>query len=206
MLVVLTIVATLLLCWLVDNGFEKIFRNKPQHVSGKSVRLNKYYGAARASWKEWKKKHNVEDENEGENTNENEDENIVTDTLLTKILLGVYGCIPAYDINFKKGISIFGGLQNLTVTGDAIWKLNKDGSLAKKTLFYVLQNEKLKDDLQAYAKNHNIPFMKAVDMYFFGLGDFCIRWNAEKKAAGAAENAREEIAKEDDAIRMPRWE
>jgi hypothetical protein len=44
MLVVLTIVATLLLCWLIDKGFEKIFRNKPQHVSGKSVRLNKYYG------------------------------------------------------------------------------------------------------------------------------------------------------------------
>ena len=44
MLVVLTIVITLLLCWLIDKGFEKIFRSKPQHVSGKSVRLNKYYG------------------------------------------------------------------------------------------------------------------------------------------------------------------
>ncbi len=44
MIVVLVIVSTLLLCWLVDKGFEKIFRNKPQHVSGKSVRLNKYYG------------------------------------------------------------------------------------------------------------------------------------------------------------------
>lgn len=44
MIVVLVIAGTLLLCWLVDKGFEKIFRNKPQHVSGKSVRLNKYYG------------------------------------------------------------------------------------------------------------------------------------------------------------------
>jgi hypothetical protein len=44
MLVVLVIAGTLLLCWLVDKGFEKLFRNKPQHVSGKSVRLNKYYG------------------------------------------------------------------------------------------------------------------------------------------------------------------
>ena len=44
MLVVLVIAATLLLCWLIDKGFEKLFRNKPQHVSGKSVRLNKYYG------------------------------------------------------------------------------------------------------------------------------------------------------------------
>lgn len=44
MIVVLVIAGTLLLCWLIDKGFEKIFRNKPQHVSGKSVRLNKYYG------------------------------------------------------------------------------------------------------------------------------------------------------------------
>lgn len=44
MLVVFVIAGTLLLCWLVDKGFEKVFRGKPQHVSGKSVRLNKYYG------------------------------------------------------------------------------------------------------------------------------------------------------------------
>jgi len=43
MTIVLVIAGTLLLCWLVDKGFEKIFRSKPQHVSGKSVRLNKYY-------------------------------------------------------------------------------------------------------------------------------------------------------------------
>lgn len=44
MIVVLTIAGTFLLCWLIDKGFEKVFRGKPQHVSGKSVRLNKYYG------------------------------------------------------------------------------------------------------------------------------------------------------------------
>lgn len=43
MAVVLVIAGTLLLCWLIDKGFEKVFRGKPQHVSGKSVRLNKYY-------------------------------------------------------------------------------------------------------------------------------------------------------------------
>lgn len=35
---------TLLLCWLVDKLFTKLFRSKPQHLSGKAVRLNKYYG------------------------------------------------------------------------------------------------------------------------------------------------------------------
>lgn len=44
--IVLVAVGTLLLCWLVDKGFTKIFRSKPQHMSGKSVRLNKLYGAA----------------------------------------------------------------------------------------------------------------------------------------------------------------
>lgn len=44
--VVLVVVGTLLVCWLADKGFTKIFRSKPQHKSGKSVRLNKLYGAA----------------------------------------------------------------------------------------------------------------------------------------------------------------
>jgi hypothetical protein len=27
----------------------------------------------------------------------------VTDTLVTKILLGVFGCVPAYDTDFRRG-------------------------------------------------------------------------------------------------------
>ena len=41
--ILLLIGATFLLCWLVDKGFHKLFRSKPQHVSGKAVRLSKYY-------------------------------------------------------------------------------------------------------------------------------------------------------------------
>ena len=33
------------ICFLVDKGFTKIFRNKSQHYSGLSVRLSKKYGA-----------------------------------------------------------------------------------------------------------------------------------------------------------------
>ena len=33
------------LCFLVDKGFTKLFRNQAQHYSGKAVRLNKKYGA-----------------------------------------------------------------------------------------------------------------------------------------------------------------
>ena len=32
-------------CFLVDKGFTKLFRNQAQHHSGKAVRLNKKYGA-----------------------------------------------------------------------------------------------------------------------------------------------------------------
>jgi len=42
--IVLVVAGTFLLCWLADKGFTKLFRSEPQHMSGKSVRLNKYYG------------------------------------------------------------------------------------------------------------------------------------------------------------------
>lgn len=41
--VLLVIGITFLLCWLADKFYVKVFRSKPQHMSGKAVRLNKYY-------------------------------------------------------------------------------------------------------------------------------------------------------------------
>ncbi len=161
---------------------------KKEENEGIYCRLNQYYGAARASWINGKKNHAADDADK--------DKEIATDTLLTKILLGVYGCIPAYDVNFKKGISCFAGIQSLTPTGDAIWIKGKNTLRGKNTLFYVLQNKKLTEDLKAYDEKHNIPFMKAVDMYFFGLGDLCFTMNAAKKAAGKAETAQSEISGE----------
>lgn len=43
---VIIIAATFLLCWGADKLFTKLFRSKPQHASGQSVRLNKYYAIA----------------------------------------------------------------------------------------------------------------------------------------------------------------
>ncbi len=40
---IIIIVLTFFLCWLVDKGFSKLFRSQPQHVSGKAVRLGKFY-------------------------------------------------------------------------------------------------------------------------------------------------------------------
>lgn len=38
------IILTFALCFGLDKGFTKLFRSQPQHLSGKAVRLHKYYG------------------------------------------------------------------------------------------------------------------------------------------------------------------
>lgn len=93
---------------------------------------------------------------------------IPSDTLISKILLGVYGCIPAYDQNFKKGISCWNGQQTLTRTGSAIYGSNRKKI---KSLNQILENQVLYEELYSYWKNHpRYTFMKVVDMYFYGLG------------------------------------
>lgn len=88
-----------------------------------------------------------------------------SDTLLTKILLGVYGCVPAYDRYFKDGIGFFGKQKLLKADGKAIC----DGG---KALCTLLTDGRLKQELDEYWQKHKdeYTFMKVVDMYFFSLG------------------------------------
>lgn len=44
-IVILVCAAVFGICFLIDRGFTKLFRNQQQHKSGKAVRLNKKYGA-----------------------------------------------------------------------------------------------------------------------------------------------------------------
>lgn len=44
MAVFVVILVTFALCFGLDKVFTKLFRSQPQHMSGKSVRLHKYYG------------------------------------------------------------------------------------------------------------------------------------------------------------------
>ena len=143
-----------------NHYWELLFREDPSSHEKDGIyrRLYKYYGKSRAAWAAWKK-------NSGEASSKDE---ITTDTLITKILMGVYACIPAYDINFKKGIDFFGGCTTLKPNGKAI--LNIDENEPKFSLLYILQNEKLRKDLKEYADEKHFPFMKVVDMFFFGLG------------------------------------
>ena len=91
-----------------------------------------------------------------------------SDTLITKILLGVYGCIPAYDTYVKKGLSLFGAQQSLNEKGIAVFG---DG-VKRKSLSALLYGTTLASEIEFYRKKHSdYTFMKLADMFFFELGE-----------------------------------
>lgn len=79
-----------------------------------------------------------------------------TKTLVTKILLGVYGCIPAYDVNVYKALKLFCISSNKFETLiDAI----------KSDPQFIAQ---CKEAQQAYP---HFTFMKIVDMFLWETGN-----------------------------------
>ena len=115
--------------------------------------------------------------------------NSESDTLITKILLGVYGCIPAYDTYVKKGLSLFGARQTLKCDGAAVFK--KHGNL--KSLWDLLWDDanagtKLCEEIEKYRKSHSAyTFMKLVDMYFFKFAEL-VKNESEDKVKKAIAN------------------
>ena len=89
-----------------------------------------------------------------------------TDTLLTKILLGTIGCVPAYDRYFKKAVSATGATtQHLTTKSiTMLGRLYVDN----KTEFEALR--------QHCSRRVNYPPAKILDMCFFEYG---VRLGAE---------------------------
>ena len=89
-----------------------------------------------------------------------------TDTLVTKVLLGTLGCVPAFDNLFKKGIS-GKTWHRKTLATDYITALCK---------FYIKNEKSIKKVCQSFhSKKHNTilyPQMKILDMGF---------WKKEKK-------------------------
>lgn len=85
----------------------------------------------------------------------------VTDTLLTKILLGTMGCTPAYDNYFKKGVRHLG---------------IPCGTFGKKHFLTILEfhkrNEREFRKLQTEISDAYVqyPIMKLIDMYFWNIG------------------------------------
>jgi hypothetical protein len=85
---------------------------------------------------------------------------IPTETLLTKILLGTIGCVPAYDRYFKKALSL---------TGVAPQCCNTKSLMALGTLY--MDNLDEFDALRKFCSTHiDYPVAKVIDMCFFEYG------------------------------------
>lgn len=83
-----------------------------------------------------------------------------TDTLITKILMGIYGCTPAYDRFFIDGLRKYNNTHKSIST-----KYNQKSFEKLKTLAEDLKfNQLLKD------KNIKYPKMRLIDAYFWYIG------------------------------------
>lgn len=81
----------------------------------------------------------------------------VSDTLVTKILLGTFGCSVAYDTYVRKGLSHHRLTQRLSVT-----------SILELRSFAKANEEEIKEILSKL--NNLYTPMKIIDMYFFEEG------------------------------------
>lgn len=85
-----------------------------------------------------------------------------TDTLLSKILLGTTGCVPAYDRYFILGMKK-SKLKCCTFTKNGLVEL----------FDFVKSNQKSIKQTQDFViekTNHYYPIMKIIDMYFWQIG------------------------------------
>lgn len=85
-------------------------------------------------------------------------------TLVTKILMGVFGCVPAYDRFFTEGLSDDGisvSKQGRPNVENLLKSIKSNDN--KLNDFYEVLNE-----LNSYGLNYTL--MKVVDMYYWQLG------------------------------------
>lgn len=90
-------------------------------------------------------------------------DNGLTDTFISKILLGTIACVPAYDRYFKTGIHC------LNISGR---------NLITESIKKIADNETVEDVLEEMSKKYsdNYPQMKLLDSCFWQLG-----YNIEKE-------------------------
>jgi hypothetical protein len=85
-----------------------------------------------------------------------------TDTLLSKIILGTLGCVPAYDRYFIDGLKEM-KMEHTCFNESSLTEL----------FYYIEENEKEIVQVQKYIKtkiNRHYPLMKILDMYFWQIG------------------------------------
>lgn len=91
-------------------------------------------------------------------------ESSVSDTLRTKIILGAYGSIPAYDRYFRDGLRI--------TKGHGFIQAYSENSVVKLLEFAKEKRDELKQIRETIMKMNGIeyPYMKLIDMYFWQTG------------------------------------
>ena len=89
-----------------------------------------------------------------------------TDTLVTKVLLGTVGCLPARDSYFERGFKLQFNAQEVMY-----------GSLNRHFVdtilkFCIVNRRKLRNLQEVFRdlRGHSYPVMKLVDMYFWQKG------------------------------------
>ncbi|HWL22390.1 MAG TPA: hypothetical protein VNR38_01325 [Ureibacillus sp.] len=102
--------------------------------------------------------------------NGNETEISLTDTLVTKILLGVYGVAPAYDRYFNEAVRLHGI--------SAIFNVNSMKQLIQFYKLYQNEFEKCQEEIGVH-----YPPMKLIDMYFWQVGFILEQGTVEEKEA-----------------------
>ena len=110
-------------------------------------------------------------------TKGNTKDDIPSDTLVTKILLGTFACIPAFDRFLKRGIS-----QYVKMYGKKIGELDLTQSIESsskkkswtdsfKALAELVKKNPSEFKLKSNGKANTLyPPMKCVDMYFWEIG------------------------------------
>lgn len=95
----------------------------------------------------------------------------VSDTLVTKIILGTLGCVPAYDTYFKSGLD--NCFKKEEVKEKGLKKFNKN-SMKEIIDFAIEHEEKIRYACEELDKLSEVKGlytpMKIVDMYFFEVG------------------------------------
>lgn len=86
---------------------------------------------------------------------------IATDTLVTKILMGTFGCVPAYDRYFIDGIKS----ERIAVQK---FGANSLKQIAKYYMDNKLEFESIRAKINEYGVEY--PPLKLLDMYFWQIG------------------------------------
>lgn len=92
-----------------------------------------------------------------------------TDTLVTKVMLGTFGCIPAYDTLFVNGITFWNGLPGMYKPKfPARLGVNNYRGLINFYREHKIEIGEAHDFVARQGVHY--PIMKLVDMYFWSLG------------------------------------